>query len=245
MRTTLLALTLLVAALSAQALERKYAVISLVGDRILVVDHQPAAGAHGESDTRSYVDPGTPALDNAVLFAIEAAVKKAQPKAAVLVHAAREPAILGAQEKSLESGALSAILDAAIPMLAGTGATHLILVTKERHEAAIELFHAHAGSGYFEGAGFYVDRTLPLVDVPTGLHYVGFLASFAYFRVSVVDLSTMALLKEDHVFVSYPVGNLGGVHPWDAVTPGQKVTALQGILRREAARVVPALLPPE
>src|SRR5260221_11519334 len=130
-------------------------------------------------------------------------------------------------------------------MVAGTDATLLIMVKKEGHEAAIELFHAHAGSGYFEGAGFYVDRTLPLVDVPTGLHYVGFLASFAYFRVSVVDLSTMALLKEDHVFVSYPVANLGGVHPWDAVTPGQKLTALQGVLRREAARVVPALLPPE
>jgi hypothetical protein len=245
-RNTLLALALLAASLSTQAAERKYAVMSLVGDRMMIVDHYPGPAAQGGGDIRSYLDLNTAALDNAVLFAIEAAVKKAQPTAVVMSLPVREPAILNAQQKSLDGdGALGAVLDALMPALAGSGATHLILVTKERRETSIELFRARATGGYLEGAGFYVDRTLPLVDVPSGVHYVGFLAPFAYYRITVVDVATLAVLKEAHVFVSHPVGKLEAVHPWDALSGGQKLSALQAILRQETAREIPALLPPE
>jgi len=60
-----------------------------------------------------------------------------------------------------------------------------------------------------------------------------------------VDLASSAVLKEESVLASYVVGNAQTLHPWDTMTPERKVNSLQPLLRREIARVMLALLPPE
>ncbi len=246
MRNAIFALALLLAALAAPAADRKYVILSLVGDRLMIVEHQITTGTRQDSNLRQYVDLATPALDNAALIAIEGAVKKAQPGATTVLLAVRERTALRAQEKALETdGSTREIIESLAPTLAAASATHLILVTKERHETMIPLLHGHTGSGYLEGMGFYIDRTRRLTDSRTGERYVGYLAPFAYFRVSMVDLASPAAVKEERVYASFIKGNTETLHPWDSMTAEQKVNALQGLLARESARVVPALLPAE
>jgi hypothetical protein len=246
MRQTLFAIALLLAAFAVHAAERKYAVLSIVGDRLMLVGRQPTTGSSLDSNTRQYAELATPAFDNVALASIDSFVKTAHPGATTVLLAVRVPAALRAQEKALRTdGAVREIVEALAPALATTGATHLILVTKDRHEARFHLRDSSVGSGYIEGLGFYIDRDTPIEFPETGERYVGFLAPFAYFRVSVVDLASSAVLKQESVLASYVVGNAETLHPWDMMTPEQKISSLQLMLRREIARVMLALLPPE
>jgi len=246
MRKALFAIALLLAAFAVHAAERKYAVLSIVGDRLMLVGRQPTTGSSLDSNTRKYVELAAPAFDNVALASVDSYVKVAHPGATTVLLAVRVPAALRAQEKALRTdGTVREIVEALAPALATTGATHLILVTKDRHEARIALRNMSVGSGYLEGLGFYIDRDTPIEMRPSGERFVGFLAPFAYFRVSVVDLASSAVLKEESVLASYVVGNAQTLHPWDTMTPERKVNSLQPLLRREIARVMLALLPPE
>lgn len=238
------AAVLLLVAFAGHAAGRTYAILSLVGDRLLVVSYQPSVGTRQDSNLREYLDLDTAALDNTAIAALDTAVKVSQPDARTVLLAVREPRALRAQEKALETdGSVREVVEALAPALTATGATHLILVTKERHETMIPLLHGHTGNGYLEGMGFYIDRTRRLRNSQTGERYVGYLAPFAYFRVSVVDLASMQVLKDDRVFASFTRGSTESLHPWDSMSAQQKVGALQSVLRREIARVTPALLP--
>lgn len=245
-RSILVAAVLLSLSLAGHAAGRTYAILSLVGDRLLIVSHQPTVGTRQDSNLRQYFDLATPDLDNVAVASVDTVVKRVQPDARTVLLAVREPQALRAQEKALETdGSVGQVLEALAPALAGTGASHLILVTKERHETMIPLLHGHTGSGYLEGMGFYIDRTRRLRNSETGERYVGYLAPFAYFRVSVVDLASMRVEKDDRVFASFTRGNTESLHPWDAMSAQQKVAALQSVLRREIARVTPPLLAAE
>jgi hypothetical protein len=244
MYRTCIAALLLAAAFAGHAAERTYAILSLVGDRLLLVGHRAAVETRRDSNLREYADLGSPALDNAALLAVEAAVKTAQPDAKTVLLAVGDREAYRAQEKALEGdGGIEGIVATLGPTLASAHATHLVLLTKERHETLIPLLHGHTGSGFLEGLGFYIDRNFRLVNSRTGEHYTGYLAPFAYFRISVVDIASSRVLKEDRVLASFTRGNTETLHPWDAMTAQQKAAALQGLLRREIARRVPALLP--
>jgi hypothetical protein len=54
--------------------------------------------------------------------------------------------------------------------------------------------------------------------------------------------ATGKVLGEESVFESETSLSVSGVHPWDTMTSQQKVGALQSLVRREAQRVMPALL---
>jgi hypothetical protein len=227
----------------AAAEARTYAVLSLVGDRLLVVSREPATGSRLDSNQRVFVDVPTSDLDRAMLGAVDGAVRAHDPGAQVILLESRDPAIFAAQAKALdESGSGADILPAVRDIATRSKATHLILVTKQRHEAMLRIQQGHVGSGWLEGVGFYVDRTARMINSRTREPYIGFLAPFAYFRISVIDLASGKVLAEEPVYASTTTGSQSAVHPWDALTAQQKVRALQGMIRMEATRVIPIVL---
>ena len=246
MRAILVALAMLVAT-GAEAVERTYAVMSLVGDGLLIVQYRVKTGSTLSGRQRQAVPVADPVFDRTALLAVEAAVKRAQPKAEVVLFGGRDPGLLEVQAKSLGSaGSAQAIADALVPRLPKTAATHLIIVTKAQSATALRVDQSVVDTGPLEGLGFYVD---PSIDTrpPEGSAAAGsqgLLAPFAYIDVALVDLATGRVVAERPVYASYSYteSQTGSLTPWDSLSSQEKMRILTKLIGDEVDKAVGALL---
>ncbi|MFZ3321766.1 MAG: hypothetical protein WA190_05290 [Usitatibacter sp.] len=229
------------------AAERTYAIISLVGDRIEIIQHSPVVGSSIDQNRKDELVPSQGAIDKAVLAAADNAVRKSDPASKPVLLLANDPALYRAQDKMLddEAGA-TVLLERLRPMLAEIHASHLLLFTKYRHEARFPIGNSLVGSGMIEGVGFYVDRVLVTRVAGSGDTSRGFLAPFAYFQVWLIDLATSTVVKNRTMLGrtarSAARGESG--EAWDALTDAQKVTLLVRILRSEAFNATTEVIAP-
>ncbi len=161
----------------------RYAVLSLVGDRLQIVERVAATETQAERSLVEFVDLQEKVFDQTMVIAVNEVLRRADPTSSPVLLEARDPSLYLAQARLLEEG--SSGFGMLRSMLSGTKATHLILVTRLRYEAMLEAEGGHLGSGPLEGLGFYIDRTKPLIAGSTGQAAFGFLAEFAYFQISV------------------------------------------------------------
>jgi hypothetical protein len=246
MRTLIAALVVLAAPLFAQAEERRYAVLSLVGDQLLIVQRAMSTGSRLDKNVRLAVPVPDGTLDRAVLLAMDEAIRKADPSAKPVLLATRDPALYSVAQNSLDSGGTARVFEAVRPVVVGARATHLILVTKHRHQAMLRLTGGHVGSGWLEGMGFYLDHGSGGHAYTATDTERGFISPFTYFTVSVIDLARGTVVAEDHAIGSnahsMPTGQIGNA--WSALTEEEKDRQLIALIREEAARVVPKLVKP-
>ncbi|HET9471803.1 MAG TPA: hypothetical protein VFO24_11920, partial [Usitatibacter sp.] len=233
-------------AMGAAGAERTYAVMSLVGDGFLVVTHRAATGSSLSPQTRAFMPLATPALDRAALLAVDAALRRADPRAKVLLLGGRDPAALEAQARGpgAADGA-QAVADALLPHLPATGATHLLLVLKGRGVGRFQVDEGTAEAGALEGLGYYVDSTLITHrEAEVALATRGFLAPFAYVDLALVDLATGKVVARREAREASPraATRSDSVDAWDAMPPAEKVSRLEELLRKEADAEVPALV---
>jgi hypothetical protein len=245
-KRTFLALLLLAAAAWAHAADaRRYAVLSLVGDRLLIVQREMATGSRLDRNARQYVDVPDNTLDKSMLLALDSAIHKVQPAAPTILLNPKDPALFAAAQRELDgTGNTARIYEAVKPVLTGTNATHLVLVTKQKHQAVIQLGDGNVGSGYLEGLGFYVDHGSLARSVDTGGAERGFISPFTYMNVALIEVASGKVLSEQRVYGSapYTTPNASIGNAWNALTPQQKADRLAEVMRVEADRVVPQLL---
>jgi hypothetical protein len=244
MRTVLLALGI-VLSVGAGAADRTYAVMSLVGDDLLIVNHRESVGTSLERNDRRIVALPDPALDRSTLMAVDAALHRADPSARTILLAGHDTALFEAQERALPGDDVpQAIFDALRSRLPATGATHLLLITKLRAPARMQFAHIHVGSGMVEGLGFYIDRQMVSRRSDTNEKGTGFLAPFAYFTVALVDLASGRVIAEQgvHASTALSTSRSDTLDPWDVLSAADKVRMLQALIRQETAHAVPSLL---
>jgi hypothetical protein len=224
---------------------RRYAVLSLVGDRLLIVQREMSTGSRLDRNTRQYVDVPDNMLDKSMLLAIDEAIRRAQPAAETILLTPRDPALFAAAAREIDGhGNVAKIYDAVQPVLAGTNATHLVLVTKQRHQAMLRLRDGMVGSGFLEGLGFYVDHGTLARSVETNEAERGFIAPFTYVNVALVEVASGRVLSEEQVIgsLAYTTSGFNIGNAWLVLTPQQKAEKLADVMRSEAGRVVPRLL---
>lgn len=241
----ILLLAAALAALCAHAESRRYAILSLVGDRILVVEREPSTGSRLDRNLRRFVEVPDQALDRSMLLAVDDAIRRKEPGAQTILLTPRDPALYAAAARELDgTGNTQRIYEAAKSTLTGTNATHLVLVTKQRHQARLQLRDGTVGSGYLEGLGFYVDYGTLARAMDTNEAERGFIAPFTYLNIALIDVGTGKVVNEERVYGSMPYSspsiNIGNA--WDALTPQQKAERLAEVMRTEADRVVPRLI---
>ena len=233
------------AALSAHADSRRYAILSLVGDRILVVEREMSTGSRLDRNLRRFVEVPDQTLDRSMLLAVDDAIRRKEPGAQTILLTPRDPALYAAAARELDgTGNTQRIYDAAKSTLTGTNATHLVLVTKQRHQAQLRLRDGMVGSGYLEGLGFYVDYGTIARSTDTNEAERGFIAPFTYVNLALIDVATGKVVNEVRVYGSLPYStpNINIGNAWDSLTPQQKADRLAEVMRTEAERVVPQLL---
>jgi hypothetical protein len=245
-RAALLASGLLALAAAAPAAEPRYAVLSLLSDQLTIVTHDMGTGSQLDANHRTILKVPDHGLDKREVLALDDALRRAGAEAPVLLFTT-DPAIFARQSELLDvQAAPAALLDALKPVLTSARATHLVLASKYRHEAHLSLADGYIGSGQLEGLGFYVDRTYRTKRADTGERGVGFLAPFAYFRLTLIDLGTGQVLRDIPVFASTTRSASRGEsgEAWDAMSANDKVRILEALLRQETAREVPRLIAP-
>lgn len=244
MRHFIAAILLAAAPLAASAQERQYAVLSLVGDQLLIVKREMATGSRLDKNTRLAVPMPGDTLDRAVLLAVDEAIRKAQPSAKPVLLSTRDPALYGVAEKSLDAGGTARVFEAVRPVVAGARATHLLLITKHRHRAMLRLKGGHVGTGFLEGMGFYVDHGSGDTSYTATDTERGFISPFTYFKVSVIDLARGTVVAEDYAIGSNAHAMAGGQigNAWNALSDQEKDRQLTALIREETARVVPKLV---
>ena len=235
---------LLLASLAAQAADnRHFAVLSLIGDKILFAQYFPDAAGRLDSSDKQFVALEDDVLDKTALAAVDLALKRTGGLASKpVLLSVRDPALYDTQSSSGDTNATSRrLLERIAGLLKASGATHLILITKYRHEARIRDKDEERGAGSIEGLGFYIDAGPPL-GATTGSP--GMLAVFAYLRYQLVDVARGTVLKEETSLASkaYSVFRSETGDAWHSVTNLQKVQALQELVRGETARIVPNLV---
>lgn len=239
-----LVLLLAVGTVSAENDARVYSVMSLVGDQINVVNYQPVTGSSLDRNVHNSIPVKDRVFDKEVLLAIDTALSRHDAGARVRLLVSSAPALFEQQDRFFEGNRIE--LPKEIESVARTdGATHLILVTKYRSDAKLQMANGKVGSGKLEGLGFYVDREMATLQADTGERGWGFLAPFVYIKVSLIDLKTSTVVREQPVTATTTLSTAqvkAGSDPWDALSPAEKVRILQQMIKTELADAVPKLI---
>jgi hypothetical protein len=233
----------MVSTLPAATAAERWAALSLLGDRMTVVQARPETGTRVNPNLVNAVPMAEDVLDRLALRAVVLAKVDGVPE--IVPMALRDRRLYEAQDRLLQGdGALQPLLDAVLKTAAGVQATHLLLIAKSRGEASFAVREGHIGIGRVEGLGFYVDRSSSLQNTATGETDRGYLAPFAYYRLVLFDIARGAVVADARVTAStmYPVAGSGQGNPWDVVSAERKVDDLEKLLNKHTGDALRRLM---
>jgi hypothetical protein len=222
---------------------RRYAVVSLIGDELVVVYVGLQTGTLLDPNRSRTVPDPTGTMDRYALDAAGRALEAGGAAGASLLTLPPSP-LHGQAERWVQDKAVS-LPGPLIDAVNQSGATHLVLLTKHRADASIPLLDTRKGTGKLRGLGYYVDIHARIRMADTGATETGMLATYAYFTLTLAEAQTGAVLNQRHVAAArpYPVASSNtALDPWDVLKPAEKVARLRGLLQRELAREIPLLV---
>lgn len=240
-------LMMLVSLCAAAQDARRYAVLSLVGDKLTIVQREMSTGSHLDRNERTVVELADNTIDRAIVLAIDDTLRRAIPGSQPILLASQRANVYEASYQSPgRKDGVARVFEVVKPIVAGTPATHLLLVTRHRHRAMLRLRDGHVGSGFLEGVGFYVDHGSMARGYDTNDAEAGFIAPYTYMKLSLIDLATGKVVAEEPIIGSSAAApnpwerNVGNA--WHRLSDADKVARLTEVIRSEASRAVPAIV---
>ncbi len=222
---------------------RRYAVLSLVGDRLTVVYAGPVTGTLLDANRQRVVLDAKGAMDQFALAAVGKALENTGSTPAALLGVAPSP--LHEQADRLIDGKSVALPGSLVDALEQNRTTHLVMVTKQRADASIPLVDTRLGVGKLRGLGYYIDMHADIRMVESGATGRGLLAPYVYLKLTLADARTGAVLSQRTCAAAraYAVAqSKTALDPWDVLTSEEKIARLRGLLERELAREMPLLV---
>jgi hypothetical protein len=219
-----------------------YAVLSLLGDRLLVGG--PLTSIGSRNSMHEFIELGDSFVEGGALIAAKEEIARLDPGATVALLRSRNPALFAIQDEMLDShGGAQALADALRPRLEPVAAKRLLLVSKLRRDAVLHFADRYYDRrGRLEGLGFYTDRGMRAMKQETGEPVAGFIGFFAYFRLSLIDARTWRVVREVDIAESRVHGERDK-EPWETLGAERKVKALQDLLREELTRALRRAIP--
>jgi hypothetical protein len=224
--------------------ERRYGVVSLIGDQITVVYKAMTTGSAMDRNVRHSVADPAGAFDRYALGAVGAAIGKTQESARVEMLSVA-PSPLHEQPEKLLDGKTIALPDDLVGSIEQVHATHVVLLTKQRAEAMVPMRQGHLGVGMLRGLGYYIDSDTRIRMVESGAVAHGFIAPYVHVQLTLADARSGAVLSQRSIAASraYPVASsVKAVDPWQVLSTEEKVNRLRQLLERELAAEVPRLI---
>jgi len=236
-------------AMSSSTSTPTYAVVSLIGDQFGIVTRRSDVGTRLDPNERTNLPVPDAVFDRIAADAVERALLEAKPGTPVLKASIRDPRLFALQDKLLAESAESHDMRIAVhDLLAKAGATQLILVTKQRGEPSFKVSDGLLGGvGWVSGIGFYIDNVTGMYNTEHRMTGEGFLAPYAHVMVSLLDLASMRVVKSKHGFettMALPQDKKPANHSWDAMSPQEKVDALEYVIKKAVATGMSGILAP-
>jgi hypothetical protein len=223
------------------------ALMSLIGNSIMLAQHHNQTGTRMEPDGRNNIEIKDTVFDNAAVQAANTVLKRLEPKVQTVMMLTQDAGLYKAQNEMFDSvGANKDNRDFLLSLLKARNVDRLILITKFRADAQLKMADSYTGTGYIEGLGFYIDDTLEVLDTRTRNTALGILAPFAYVKLRLIDGKTLAVLAEKTVRQSHVVPNASatanGLYTWNILTGAQKIDYLDDLLAKAMNEAMPRLL---
>ncbi len=238
------AFTTALAAVPARAqTARRYAVVSLVGDKLTVVYAGPVTGTLLDPNRQRVVLDAKGVMDQIALSAVGQALEAGGRAKAILLAVAPSP--LHEQAERLVDDKSVALPGSLVDALEQSRATHLVMITKHRADTSIPLLDGRLGGGKLRGLGYYVDTRTELRVVESGATGRGLLAPYVYLQLTLADARTGAVLNHRLCAAAraFPVAaSPTFVDPWDVLSTEEKIARLRSLLESELAREIPLLV---
>jgi hypothetical protein len=233
----------LLSLLCTAAQAQRYAVISLIGDRMQLAYAKGVDGQPVDRIERRYIPLNDTTIDRAALLAVNDKLRAMAPGS--------EPVLLQAFERPLFdiSVGTAPIVDHIRQLVRdekGPRVTHAIIIAKMQYDGVPALQKAYVGSGTLEGVGFFVGREPPPAGMDPNSGGPGFLAPYAYFELTAVDLGSGRVLRREKGLASTMISaaRTDTGNPWDTLSGQQKVNKLVELVSTEINNVLPQLLKP-
>lgn len=225
---------------------QEYAVLSLIGDNLTVAQFSTTTGTIVNKTPRILVPVKTPVLDDVALLAVEDIVKKTETGARLDLLSSSDPVLYKFQNDLFNNTSDSVTAQAALrAVLKNTVADRLILVSKHRADAYFRLVGSQIGEGKLEGLGYYIDNTVSLVMEKSGASGVGFLAPFAYVKVSLLNTRTLQVLRTKSFIESEIIANAGSAEAnlsaWQVLPQQEKIDHTTELIRRVIQQAIPEI----
>ena len=219
----------------------KFAALSLLGDSVQLISLTPARG--DTVQTGEWTATPAAGLDNAVLQALNEAVKAVDGKREVKLYTSSTRSLFGDPAHLFVDGKLS------LPGKLGeavrqSGAAKLLLVTRSRQEPALAAALPARILTTLEGPGFVLDQRPSAQIGFDGQAGLPVFAPYVSIRVALVDLSDLKLRREQSIAVAarLPVAREAAANPWAATPAEQRVKALEALIDAELPRAVKGLV---
>lgn len=231
---------------AAQNLEsRRYATMSLVGDRFTVVERGEVTGSRLDRNPQTEIPLKSDVFDRAALGVANDMIRKADPRANPNNLLIDDPTLYAQQQRLFDSRFVRLPTSIAKASREG-GATHMLLITKHREQAAFKMIDSIVGQGTLSGLGFYVEPQMRINDVNSQQTGDGFLGVYAVYRLTIVDLATEAIVADrpvtfTRIYTNIAPGAKGG-HPWQALDAKEKITVIADMLMQSLRQELPSLL---
>lgn len=222
-----------------------YAVVSLIGDKLSVVTHEASTGTTIERNRTQTLPVGGGVFDAEAMTQAEVALKRLDAGARVTLYDLSSPAMFEQQERFFDGGRLK-FSPAVVEAMRKDGATHLVLITKQLSTGRLQAGPRDSvGSGNLQGMGFYIDRSVPMINPDSGETGRGFFAPYVFARLSLIDLGSLEVVKESRIKANQSEASIGTVQSpdaWDALTPKGKIDALKALIDEHVPKAVEALI---
>jgi hypothetical protein len=227
----------------AQSPVQKIAILSLVGEFITIETYRQRTGTLVDANARETFAIPDPFFDHAALLAAQEATEKIRPGAALTLLGVPKPGSASDPAQLLDGDKLQT----SSPLMAALkreNFTHLLTITKLRAPARMKLANGTVGSGYLTGLGFYVDKEFLTMDEDTLKSARGFIAPYAYLKLSLIDVAAGSVLNQREVMqstVQSAANSDKSFDAWEAMTTEQKFTMLRNLIAVGVKEAVPAV----
>ena len=218
--------------------------LSLIGDKMEVVVPVAPTGSSIDRNQRFTIPDTTGTLDSLASRLALRAIDQAQRGARAVAIGLPPSSLHDHPEKLLDPDPI-ALPGAVVDALVAAKVSHLLLLTKRRDEARAPFLNELQGIGRVQGLGFYVDPHYNVIRGDTREQVRGYIAPYAYLRVSLVDVASGKVVAQQPVakMTTVPLSTAPNVNsPWDVLSPAQKLRALEDILSSELTLAVAKVL---
>ena len=155
-------------------------------------------------------------------------------------HGVDDPSKLTEGDELIVAGASFTRFNTLVFLLTGN------VVIEWENDAAVTM-KTEDPLGWVSGIGFYIDNVTGMYNTEHRMTGEGFLAPYAHVLVSLLDLDSMRVVKSKHGFqttMALPQDKKPANHSWDAMSPQEKVDALEYVIKKAVATGMSGILAP-